>query len=199
MTFEKHICSVSRAASQKLGFLRKSWRVFHDRSRLGRCIRIFILPILEYCSTVWYSDADTHLKLLYRAVSGVRFLTVGVFECDMTHRQPVAVLCMLYMIRCNPMHPLNGALLDRMSQCGLHAILWLPIGILMRCLAAEPHSTAVLLVPFLCSSGTILLSSYSMVWYSRFSRAGPMLFYWPRLSYRYYSLLLFFPFSSFCL
>ena len=31
MTFEKHLCLVSRAASQTLGILRKSWRVFHDR------------------------------------------------------------------------------------------------------------------------------------------------------------------------
>ena len=30
MTFEKHLRSVSRAASQRLGVLRKSWRVFHD-------------------------------------------------------------------------------------------------------------------------------------------------------------------------
>ena len=30
MTFEKHLCSVSRAAYQRLGILRKSWRVFHD-------------------------------------------------------------------------------------------------------------------------------------------------------------------------
>ena len=29
MTFEKHLHSVSRAASQGLGILRKSWRVFH--------------------------------------------------------------------------------------------------------------------------------------------------------------------------
>ena len=28
MTFEKHLCSVSRAASQRLGTLRMSWRVF---------------------------------------------------------------------------------------------------------------------------------------------------------------------------
>ena len=28
MTFEKHLCSVSRAASQRLGILRKSWQVF---------------------------------------------------------------------------------------------------------------------------------------------------------------------------
>ena len=36
MTFEKHLCSVSRAASQRLGKLRKSWQVFHDRLLLGR-------------------------------------------------------------------------------------------------------------------------------------------------------------------
>ena len=44
MTFEKHLRSVSRAASQRLGILRKSWRVFHDRSLLGRCFRGFVLP-----------------------------------------------------------------------------------------------------------------------------------------------------------
>ena len=30
LTFEKHLRSVSRAASQRLGILRKSWHVFHD-------------------------------------------------------------------------------------------------------------------------------------------------------------------------
>ena len=102
ITLEKHLRSVSRAASQRLGILRKSWRVFHDRSLLGRCFRVFFLPVLEYCSAVWCSAADVHLKLLDRAVSGARFLTVGVFECDISHRQSVAVLCMLYKIRCNP-------------------------------------------------------------------------------------------------
>ena len=61
-------------------------------------------------SIVLQSGADTHLKLLDRAVSGTRFLTGGVFECDISHRRSVAVLCMLYKIRCNPVHPLNGAL-----------------------------------------------------------------------------------------
>ena len=90
--------------------MRKSWRVFHDRSLLGRCFRGFVLPVLEYCSAVWCSAADTHLKLLDRAVSGARFLTGGVFECDIAHRRSVAVLCMLYKIRCKAMYPLNGAL-----------------------------------------------------------------------------------------
>ena len=70
MNFEKHLRSVSRAASQRLGILRKSWRVFHDRSLLGRCFLGFVLPVLEYCSAVWCAAADTHLKLLDRAVSG---------------------------------------------------------------------------------------------------------------------------------
>ena len=43
MTFEKHLRSVSRVASQRLAILRKSWRVFHDRSLLGRCLRGFVL------------------------------------------------------------------------------------------------------------------------------------------------------------
>ena len=110
MTFEKHLRSVSRAASQRLGILRKSWRVFHDRSLLGRCFRSFVLLVLEYFSAAWCSVADTHLKLLDRAVSDARFLTGGVFECDISHRRSVAVLCMLYKIRYNPVHPLNGAL-----------------------------------------------------------------------------------------
>ena len=110
MTFEKHLRSVSRAASQRLCILRKSWRVFHDRSLLRRCFRGFVQPVLEYCSAVWCSTADTHLKQLDRAVSGARFLTGYVFECDIAHRRSVVVLSMLYKIRCNPVHPLNGAL-----------------------------------------------------------------------------------------
>ena len=60
---------------------------------------------------MWCSAADTHLKLLGRAVSGARFLTGDVFECDTAHRRSVALLCMLYKFRCNPMQPLNGGLL----------------------------------------------------------------------------------------
>ena len=110
LTCEKHLRSVSRAASQRLGILRKSWRVFHDRLLIGRCCWGFVLPVLEYCSAVCCSAADTHLKLLDRVVSGACVLAGGVLNCNLSHRQSVAVLCMLYKIRCNPMHPLCGAL-----------------------------------------------------------------------------------------
>ena len=62
-------------------------------------------------SAVWCSAADKHLKQLDRAVGGARFLTGGVFECDIALCRSVAVLCMLYKIRCKAMHPRNGALL----------------------------------------------------------------------------------------
>ena len=66
LTFQKHLRSVSRAASQRLGILRESWRLFHDRLLIGRCFWVFFLPVLEYCSAVWCSADDTHLKLLDR-------------------------------------------------------------------------------------------------------------------------------------
>ena len=62
ITFEKHPLSVSRAASRRLGILRKSWRMFHDRSLLGGCFQGIVLPVLEYCSALWFSAADTPLN-----------------------------------------------------------------------------------------------------------------------------------------
>ena len=110
LTFEKHLRSLSRAASQRLSVLRKSWRIFHDRLLVGRCFWGFVLPVLEYCSAVWCSAADTHLKLLDRVARGAWFLAGGVLNCNLSHRRSVAVLCMLYKNRCNSMHPLYGAL-----------------------------------------------------------------------------------------
>ena len=199
MTFEKHLRSVSRAACQRLGTLRKSWWVFHDRSLLGRCFRCFVLPVLEYCSAVWCSADDTDLKLLDRAVSGAWFLTGGVFECDIAYRRSVAVLCVLYKTRCNPMHPLNGALPIPYVPVRLHAVHWLYIGIPMRRLAAESRSTAGLLFPSQCPSETIFPDPVFDGVGLAGSKSGPMFFYWPMLHYPYCSLLLFFPFSSFCL
>ena len=83
MTFEKHHLSVSRAASQRLVILRKSLQVFHDRLLPGRCFRGFVLPVLKYCSAVWCSAADTHLRLLDCVVSGVSFLTVTLHTVDL--------------------------------------------------------------------------------------------------------------------
>ena len=59
---------------------------------------------------MWCSAADSHLKLLDRAVRSAGFLAGGVLECNLAHRRSVAELCMLFKIKSNPMHPLSGAL-----------------------------------------------------------------------------------------
>ena len=64
MTFEKHLSSVSSAAAQSLGVMRKCWQVFHDWLLLLRSFSSLVLPVLEYCAAVQYSAADSHLKLL---------------------------------------------------------------------------------------------------------------------------------------
>ena len=52
-----------------------------------------------------------HIINYWTVLSMVRvFLTGDVFECDLAHRRSVAVLWMLYKIRCNPIYPLYGAL-----------------------------------------------------------------------------------------
>ena len=58
---------------------------------------------------MWCSAADTHLKLMDRAVSGARFQTGGLLECDISHRR-LCVCCIVYKIKYNPMHPFYGAL-----------------------------------------------------------------------------------------
>ena len=98
MTFEKHHHSVSTAAHM-LGIIRKSWQVFHDRSLLLRSFWSFVLPVLEHCSAVWCSAADSHLKLLDRVVISADFLAGDVLDCDLAYRRSVAELCMLLRLR----------------------------------------------------------------------------------------------------
>ena len=196
MTFEKHLRSVSRTTSQSLGILRKSCRLFHDRSLLRRCFRAFVLPVLEYCSAVM--SVDTHLKLLDRTVGGARFLTGGVFECDVAHRRSVAVLYMLYKIRCNPMHPLNGALpgpyvLVRVT-CGalVCTSVYLCAALLLSLAVSQDQCPAVSV-----SRWNDLADPVFDVEDCWVSTAG-LMFFFPQLLYRYY-LPIFSPFSSFCL
>ena len=112
MAFEKHFRSVFKAAPKRLRILWKSWRVFHERSLLGRCLGGFVLQVLQYCSQFRARlPIHTLIKLLYRVVSGARFLTEGVLVCDIAdHRSVAVVKCMMYKIGCNQMHPLYGAL-----------------------------------------------------------------------------------------
>ena len=102
-----------------------------------------------------------------------------MFEYDLAHRRSVAVLRMLYKIRCNQMHPLYG-------------VPYVPVRVIgtpMRLLGAEPRSIAGLLFPCQCLCGTIIVTPCSMVWDWRVSRAGPIPFYWPSCSLTFCLLL----------
>ena len=134
---------------------------------------------MEYCSAVWCSAADTHLKLLDRVVSGAIFLTGGVFECDLAHRRSVVVLCMLYKFRCKPMHHIYGPLLVpympvlvTRGDVIAHRYNYAP-------LAAEPRSTAgpfiLLLVSVWNDLGDPVFDGVGLAG----SRVGPMHLYWP--------------------
>ena len=41
------------------------------------------MPVLEYCSAVWCSAADSHFKLLDRVVRSAGFLAGGILECNL--------------------------------------------------------------------------------------------------------------------
>ena len=69
----------------------------------------FVLPVLEYCSAVLCSPADSHHKLLGRVVRSYGFLPGGVLECNFAHRRSVAELCMLFKIKSNSMYLLSSA------------------------------------------------------------------------------------------
>ena len=106
LTFETHLRDMSRSISQKLGILRKSKKIYEDDDILRRCFFSFTLPHFEYCSAVWCSAADCHLRLLDRAFNSVKFL-LSDLDLDIGHRRDVGALCLLYKILNNTDHPLH--------------------------------------------------------------------------------------------
>ena len=76
---------------------------------LLKCFNSFILPCLEYCSPVWSSAADSHLKLLDKNLRCCKFL-IPDLNISLPHRRSVSSLCMLYKIFNNPSHPLHSDL-----------------------------------------------------------------------------------------
>ena len=109
LTFEAHLRSMSKLISQKLGLLRKSVKIFGDQSVLLKCFNSFILPSFEYCSPVWSSAAESHLKLLDKNLNGCKFL-IPDLDTNLGHRRSVSSLCMLFKIYSNPEHPLHSEL-----------------------------------------------------------------------------------------
>ena len=99
-----------------------------------------------------------------------------MIECDIAHRRTVAALCRLYKLIRNPMHPLyiwcstaSAGFTRRFGRT--HRYTYAP----PRCRTSQYCRT---FIPLSAPLWNILRTLYSMVWDSRVSRAGPMLFYW---------------------
>ena len=109
-TFERHIRSISSLVAQKIGLLRKSFRIFGDQDVLLRCLNSFIhpslfgvlLPCLVLCS-------GFPLKLLDKNLRACKFLIPNL-TISLQHRHFMSSLCMLYKIFQNPSHPLHSEL-----------------------------------------------------------------------------------------
>ena len=128
----------------------------------------FVLPVLEYFAE-WCSAADTHHKLLDRAISIAWFLTRGVFEYDIHIVDLWHTLICECCIRSDETQCtlLMVLYLDRVCQCGLHAMPWSHFGMYMR---ASLQNLAVV---------------------HDFHSPVPMVFDCPKLHNTYNSLLLF--------
>ena len=88
-------------------YVSQAWRLYQDTSVVTKCFWSYILPILEYCSPVWNSAADTHMRLLDRIVRSVTALSSGKVLCDLEHRRSVAELCVFHKLFFNADHPVN--------------------------------------------------------------------------------------------
>ena len=71
LTFEDHVRGILSRVSQIIGILRLVKRVFVYTSVLLHCYYAFVIQILEYCYSVWWSAAECHLQLLERQVYSV--------------------------------------------------------------------------------------------------------------------------------
>ena len=148
----------------------------------------FVTDVSRSVSVTCYS-CNKQLKstwVLLHIVSGASFLTGVVFACDLAHRRSVSVLCMLYKIRCNPMHPLYGALpvSVRVTRGAViaHRYTYVP----PRCRTSQYRRT---FVPFSVSLWNDLSDPVFDGVGLAGSRAGPMPFYWPSCSLTFCLLL----------
>ena len=73
MIFENHLRIISRTASERLGFLRKSWQVFNIRLLVKRRFLVLSCP---FWTNVLQCGARLLINtLLDRDVSGASFIT----------------------------------------------------------------------------------------------------------------------------
>ena len=194
VAFEKLLRSVSRAAAcHRLGVLRKSWRVFHDRSLRWRCFRGFVLHVFE---SVLQCGFQLPIRTLnYWTVLSVmpfyNWVSDWLWYCSSFIY--ASTLIHLHKNRRNPMHPLNCVLPGlyvpvRVTRGALivHRYTYAP----PRCRTSQYRKTFIQLSVSLWND-LITDSVFDGVGLAGF-KSRPMLFYWLKLFYLFLSSIIFF-------
>ena len=109
LTFEPHLRLTASSISQKIGLLRKCWKIYSSDDVVRNCFYSFILPLFEYCSPVWCSASEVHLKLLDRVFNQIKFLLPSVV-LKLEHRRMVGALSLMFKIASSNNHPLFNIL-----------------------------------------------------------------------------------------
>ena len=157
---EKQVRAIAASASRRVGIWRKTMSVFRDVAVMAKCFWAFILPVLEYCSTVWMSAATSHLLLLERAVCRISQLSGGSVSCDLWHRRKVASLCVFFKIDSLVGPPVRSLFRAQYAMRRSTRGVWLLTLDLLRCLGVELCSFhALSFCPiFDCGMGCMSLS-----------------------------------------
>ena len=77
LTFDAHIDAIVSKAKQRLYLIRKSF-ISSDSSALIFAFKAYIIPILEYCSTVW---SPSSIRDILRIESVQRLFTKTLINC----------------------------------------------------------------------------------------------------------------------
>ena len=117
VTFDKHLFygphlqRIALRAAQRIGFLRKSFKVLDTHGRFA-AYKGFVRPTLEYCPLVWAGAAPYHLsrldKIQKRALS---LIGPGVSVDSLALRRSVSSLCLLHKLMSGPRLPTLANLL----------------------------------------------------------------------------------------
>ena len=106
LTFEMHICNIASSIAQKASLIRKCFKAFGNDDSVLMTFYAFILPCFEYCSPVWCSGSDSHLRLLDRTLGNIPLLLPDL-SVHLEYRKKIANLSLLYKIFNKINHPLH--------------------------------------------------------------------------------------------
>lgn len=111
LTFEKYIHSMFSTMAKKDRLTLEVPQNICFRFNCNQIFNAFILSHFEFCAPVWMSAADCHLKLHYRAINSIQFISPSLV-LDLDHQHQVGALSILFNIFKNNQHLLHNVLSD---------------------------------------------------------------------------------------